>query len=563
MDGECHRESRRFSEQIAKMCLSHYSRNLAKKGKPQKDVEWTTLAGIIETRPSENADVKSDSCMRVVAMGTGSKCIGQSQMSAKGHVINDSHAEVIARRSFLCYLYDEIKKAYDGKEGNSLFTIGNDKKCILTKGTQFHLYTSSLPCGDASILPKNSFEVHSGESKMIEKREDENIGQVTSPVNRCQDEVIDTNHNSTEERRDVASFAIQLCSGVLPQTENETSADNYDVARITSKNEDGKAIKKQKLDGLPSLSMLDGSLQSQTQPNTRLKASSKDVVSLETNAGTAPASVIVVPDVTDESSRCNLLAEDQDLHRTGAKCIPGVQQDRRGSGLDYHTIGVLRTKPGRGEKTISLSCSDKIGRWSVVGIQGALLMHFLQKPIFISTIVAGGTVYCQDAMERAVFGRLSPSNLMTPYTVYRIQCCQVPVEFEDGRRAVESRAPVGVKVVPSSAALIWYKIGEKSVQEVAACGRRLGVTIKDFDSAKARCSICKSELFQKFLKLGYQIIRRGDRPDIFGKSSDLSTYEDWKQSAVEYQLNWKSLRETTFRGWTQTPRELNGFTVDI
>jgi len=41
--------------------------------------------------------------MKVVAMGTGSKCIGQSQMCSKGRIINDSHAEVTARRSFVRY----------------------------------------------------------------------------------------------------------------------------------------------------------------------------------------------------------------------------------------------------------------------------------------------------------------------------------------------------------------------------------------------------------------------------------------------------------------------------
>ena len=59
---------------------------------------------------------------------------------------------------------------------------------------------------------------------------------------------------------------------------------------------------------------------------------------------------------------------DGDIHRTGAKCVPGVgdesaPRDPHLPGAGYHVTGALRYKPGRGERTSSMSCSDKIAKW--------------------------------------------------------------------------------------------------------------------------------------------------------------------------------------------------------
>lgn len=66
------------------MCFDHYKK-LGKKGKPQHGKEWTHLATVVQF---------DDSKLKVVAMATGTKCIGANKMSPHGDIINDSHAEV-------------------------------------------------------------------------------------------------------------------------------------------------------------------------------------------------------------------------------------------------------------------------------------------------------------------------------------------------------------------------------------------------------------------------------------------------------------------------------------
>ena len=78
---------------------------------------------------------------------------------------------------------------------------------------------------------------------------------------------------------------------------------------------------------------------------------------------------------------------------------------RRGR-VDYDSVGVLRTKPGRvdSEPTASMSCSDKIARWNILGLCSALVAPFLQ-PIYLHSIITR-ELFDVAALKRSLYERI-------------------------------------------------------------------------------------------------------------------------------------------------------------
>lgn len=146
----------------------------------------------------------------------------------------------------------------------------------------------------------------------------------------------------------------------------------------------------------------------------------------------------------------------KDIYRTGAKCVPGGEQDPCQSGLGYHTVAVLRTKPGRGDPTLSMSCSDKMMKWNILGCQGALLSYFIMSPVYLSSVVVGRCPYDEGAMRRGIYDRalFAPLDLTYNFRVHEPRIFQADILFEHSKSKVMEQNQS--KLSPSSAGKIVY-----------------------------------------------------------------------------------------------------------
>ncbi|CAB3238973.1 unnamed protein product [Arctia plantaginis] len=393
-----------FVDKVVQNCFDLYNK-LPKTGKPVEK-EWTVISCFLKYDRSTN-DVE------VVSLGTGSKCIGASKMSSSGDVLNDSHAEVIARRAFLLYLYENIYKANKGE--TSIF-VKELEQWKLNDNLEFIFYTSQLPCGDASIIPKNG--------------EEEFYGDILTQLKHKADDDL-----------------------------NESE------------------IKRRKLN---------------------------------------------------------------DIHRTGAKCLTHCEQDSREPGSNYHLLGQVRTKPGRGDRTLSVSCSDKIAKWIHLGVQGSLIDIFCGS-IFIKYFIFGaGVPYSQESLNRALLNR----NMEVT-----IQLGVVPEFYQTSLVFPNIRDIEHIRAAPGS--IVWVKSGNQLL-EVAVLGKKLGVTKKRANLPSSSLCISKYNIYRTFLN-----IVKSD-PDLKRvlcdqENVDSIPYNLMKSKSTRYRDRWRALKCNFFKTWTVKP----------
>jgi len=560
-------ESTLFASEVARTCISAYN-NLPKTGKPNSS-EWTVLAGVVmcDTRseaangaatmrqkhPSNPADRAYR--LTAAALGTGSKCLGRHSYCPSGGLVHDSHAEVVARRSLQLFLLEQASAAYAGRD--SVLELAGEpcsyaqsadefgyRKLAVKGGISFHFYSSQTPCGDCSIFPKEFQGVDRNGSvcnNIGKKRylEDETVRKCKfSKMHNCETVLTERETEMVEESSvNNTSFDEPNCvsriKDPLQNPRNHISDLHYSMTNKSSSNCCKTERKECYADKNQSNINSSSTSQSCSAETKQQKGSSKGL----------------------DQSQSRLLPDD--IHRTGAKCVTGEATDQRTAGASYHSVGPLRTKPGRGDPTASHCCSDKMFRWSVMGLQGALLMPFLAAPVYVASVVIGGAECCLDALQRGLFKRFD-----TKMLAFREANCSTRFYFREPNvyHCSDVRfgsSPDNVSLVrPSSASISWYRSENERKPDVFADGARLGVTKKMRGTARSRVGICRLEIMMKVLDL-----HRSNTSDVDNVSLDDMPYRRLKDLSVEYCNTLRLLRKKVLCNWTEKGLDLQMFRI--
>ena len=148
-----------LADRVAKLSEEKYAELSAVLGTPES-VRKVLSAVVMMRGSSGTGMVSGEVGGEVVAMGTGCKCIKGENISDSGLAVNDCHAEVLARRSLLRFLYSQLDLCARGQEENSIFEKSpTDSRYQLRAGVSFHLYISTAPCGDARVFSPADSEV--------------------------------------------------------------------------------------------------------------------------------------------------------------------------------------------------------------------------------------------------------------------------------------------------------------------------------------------------------------------------------------------------------------------
>lgn len=196
----------------------------------------------------------------------------------------------------------------------------------------------------------------------------------------------------------------------------------------------------------------------------------------------------------------------------------------------------------QGSRLLTMSCSDKVCRWNVLGVQGALLSYYLH-PIYLHSVVLG-SLFHPTHMFRALTGRIQPTLAPLP-PLYRLHT---------PRLNLLSSAEVRQPGKAPNYSVNWTK--EKEGVEVVDAMKGKGQ-----ESGKAS-RLCKVAMFKRWLELAK--CDKLSRVENMGKPLP-SMYAEAKQGSKTFQevkqLLFKAFLDAELGHWVKKPMEQDEFEV--